>query len=393
MGLLRGSVRFVGFIKLAILARILTPSEFGIFGIAALMLAFLEVMTETGINVFLVQEEGKLEEYISTSWLVSIIRGFLISILLISFSPIIALFFKSPDARHILMLISIVPFLRGFINPAIVKFQKKLQFHKEFLFRISIYSFDAIVAVILAFITQKAESLVWGLTAGVLLEIILSFMIIKPRPTFNFELHKIKKVINRGKWMTFAGIFNYLFYNGDDMVVGRLLNTGSLGLYQVAYKIATLPIFEISEVIGKVTFPIYVKITNDRIRIWQAFKKVTIFTSLIVIPFGIIMVAFTKPIVLILLGENWVAAVPVMKVLAVFGTFRALIAPSPAVLLAVKKQEYVMVITLVSILGMGITIIPLVLKFGIVGAAYSAIIGSVVSLPVIVYYLRKVLRS
>ena len=82
-----------------------------------------------------------------------------------------------------------------------------------------------------------------------------------------------------------------------------------------------------------------------------------------------------------------------MKVLAVFGTFRALIAPSPAVLLAVKKQEYVMVITLVSILGMGITIIPLVLKFGIVGAAYSAIIGSVVSLPVIVYYLRKVLRS
>ena len=82
MGLLRGSVRFDGFIKLAILARILTPSEFGIFGIAALMLAFLEVMTETGINVFLVQEEGKLEEYISTSWLVSIIRGFLISILL-----------------------------------------------------------------------------------------------------------------------------------------------------------------------------------------------------------------------------------------------------------------------------------------------------------------------
>ena len=99
MGALRGLTRSLVYIKIAILARILSPNEFGIFGIASLALAFLEVFTETGINVFIIQGEGKLKDYINTAWIVSIARGFLLSVVLLLISNPISTFFASPESK------------------------------------------------------------------------------------------------------------------------------------------------------------------------------------------------------------------------------------------------------------------------------------------------------
>jgi lipopolysaccharide exporter len=74
MASLRGSTRAIAYVKIAILARLLGPEEFGIFGIASLVLALLEILTETGINAYLIQEEGKIKKYLNTAWVVSIIR-------------------------------------------------------------------------------------------------------------------------------------------------------------------------------------------------------------------------------------------------------------------------------------------------------------------------------
>src|SRR3989337_1058222 len=90
---LRLIIRLVALLKLAILARILVPAQFGIFGIASLAVALLETLTETGINVFLIQDEGDIEGYINTAWVASIIRGVLIALLIALSAPLIARFF------------------------------------------------------------------------------------------------------------------------------------------------------------------------------------------------------------------------------------------------------------------------------------------------------------
>src|SRR3990172_12131370 len=95
MGSLRGVMRSMSFVRLAILARILTPAQFGVFGIASLILSFLEIVTETGINVFLVQQKDDIDEYINTSWVVSITRGILISLIILILAPTISTFFGS----------------------------------------------------------------------------------------------------------------------------------------------------------------------------------------------------------------------------------------------------------------------------------------------------------
>jgi len=344
------------------------------------------------INVFLIQEKERLEKFVSTAWIVSIIRGVFISLLIIVLSPFISNFFNSPESYNLLLLISIVPLIRGFINPSIIKFQKELDFNKEFYFRSFIFFIDSVIAIMLVFTTREVSSLIWGLIVSAVFEVVLSYLFINPKPSFVFSKDVFKSVLKSGKWITASGVFNYLFHHGDDMVVGKMLGTSSLGTYDMAYRISMLPIIEVSEIVSKVTFPLYAKISEDKERLKKAFLKTLFFVILFSLPLGALLFFFPELIITTLLGSKWIQAAPVLQVLAVFGVVKAISSSSTAVLLSVKKQNYITLITLVSLIILIITIVPLVSVFGLVGAGLSALIASVITVPIIIYLTVKVLK-
>jgi len=393
MGVLRFITRIVAFLRLAILARILTPAQFGVFGVATLVLSFLEVLTETGINVFLIQKKDESDNYISSAWVVSIARGILIAILLIILAPFISKFFNSPESYKIILLIALAPLIRGFINPAIINIQKNIEFHKEFYLRTTLLIVDASVAIIVAFITKSAESMAYGLIISAIVEVILSFVFIKPWPKFTKDINKMKYIFNRGWTITLTGIFSYFSENLDNIVIGKMLGTESLGIYQSAYKISTLTISEVVEVTNKVTFPVYSKLSEDKDRLFRAFKKVFISSSGIAIILGLGIYIFAEQIVLILLGPSWTAAIPVVKVLAIYGIFRAIFGNFSAVFLSLEKQKYVAIMTLARLLALCLFIFPLVSLFGMVGAGYAMIVSILVEIPIILFFTHLLFKK
>lgn len=393
LGGFRGLSRILAVVKTLILARFLTPAQFGIYGISVLVLGFLEVMTETGINVVLIQEEKKTDEYINTAWVVSIARGFIISLFILFSSPLIVSFFNEQRISTLLIIISVIPLIRGFINPSIVKFQKELKFHKEFWFRSSIFFVETLVAIFLGVTTKSESSLIWGMVIAAIFEVAVSFYLVKPRPQIEFNMEKLKKVISSGKWITGAGIFNYIFHHGDDIVVGKLLGTAPLGIYQQAYRISSLPVYEVGETFSKVTFPVYSNISKDTEKLKRVFLKTTLSIALVVLPFGAVLFIFPKEIVTFLLGEPWIGAIPALRVLALYGIIKAVSNSAFSLFLALKKQELVTAITFLSIIGLFATIFPLVNRFGIVGAGMAAILGSLFAAPVVIYYAHKLTRT
>jgi O-antigen/teichoic acid export membrane protein len=391
IAVLRASTRVISFLKTIILARILVPSQFGAYGVALLVLGFLEVMTETGVNVLLIQEK-EIDKYINSAWIVSIVRGIIISTAIILLTPFIANFFNSQEAKPLLYAMSLVPFLRGFINPSVVKFQKQLNFNMEFRYRFIIFFIDSVVAIGATLIIHNPMGIVIGLVAGVVVEVLLSYKIIQPTPFFQFNRNYIMKIVHRGKWITASGVFNYLFHNADNIVVGRLLGTNSLGVYQIAYSLSILPITEIADVFSRVTFPVYAKIVGDKERLRRAFIKTTVVIALLAIPFGLLLYLFPKDIVLLVLGKKWIAAAPILPILGIFGVIRAISGSNSALFLASGKQEYVTVVTLASFLGLMVPIVPLVQHYGLYGAAISALIGTLVALPFFLYYIWKIFK-
>ncbi len=391
VGLFRLLTRIIALGRTAILARIFNPLQFGLFGIASLVLALIEILTDTGINVFLVQTEGNAKKYLNTAWIVSIIRGILIGIVIFLTSFLTVGFFENKNALGLVMLISIVPVIRGFINPSVAFFQKELQFNKEFYYKSLVFLIDTVISVMFAIITKNIYSLVIGLIFSAVFEVVFSFIYASPRPRFKFNHKQLSLIVHKGKWITLAGIFNYAFSNLDTIIVGKMLGTYSLGLYQMAYKTSVNPLMELSDVISRVTFPVYVRIAKENQRVKKAFLKSLTVIGFIAVPVGFIAFGFADLIINILLGEQWKDAIPIFRILIIFGIIRTISGYASALFLGFNKQKYVTIVTFISLVGMGVFIYPLIVKLGITGAAYSALIGALFAVPVVAIFLKKIL--
>ncbi len=347
------------------------------------------MLTETGINIFLIQKQDKVDKYIDSAWVVSIFRGIIISLVIFLTAPIIARYFNNSDSTLIIKLISLVPLLRGFINPSCVKYQKNLEFKKQFFYDSSLFFVDFVIAIVLGLITKSENSLVIAMIGSTLLEVAYSFIFFDPKPKFIFDKEKTMEVINRGKWITGAGVFNYLFQNLDDILVGKMMGAGNLGVYQLAYKVSTLPVSEVGEVFNKVTFPIYSSIKDDPQRIKKTFLKTLLVICLFVIPFGLIVFYFPTQIVNILLGEKWLVAVPVLQVLAIFGVLKAITNSFFSLFLGIERQEVVTLITLFSTFVLIGLLYPLIKIFGLLGAGFATIFATVATIPLFIYFFFK----
>lgn len=393
MGGFRIAYRVIGIIRIGIIAHILSPLAMGVFGIGTMALAFLEIITETGINIFLVQEKDKIDDYVDTAWVISILRGAVISLLVFITAGPVSQFFNSPESKNLLYMVSLVPLLRGFINPSIIKFQKNLEFNKEFLYRISIFLVETIFSVAGAFILRSPIGLLWGLLGAAVFEIFYTFLVVGPRPRFILEKRKLTKIVGRGKWVTLFGIFDYLYTQSDNIIVGKMLGVAPLGVYQNAYKISTAPLTEVGDVFFRVTFPVFAKISGDIKRLKSAFIKNTIVNGILMTLGGVFIFIFAKPIVNILLGSGWESAVPVMKLLSILGVVRGIAGSTNSLLVAKEKQKYSAIVMIISTLGLLVSIVPLIKTYGIIGAGMAAILGTLISLPFTLYFVGKTLKN
>jgi O-antigen/teichoic acid export membrane protein len=389
----RWIVRVLTIIRLAILARILSPAQFGVFGVATIVLGFLETFTETSINFFLVQEKKEIDHYVNTAWIISLIRGLVIGLVILLFSEPISVFFHSEESLVVLRFMSLVPIIRGLINPSVAKLQKNLLFKNEFVYKSLLFTVESIVSILFSLVTKNATGLVWGMLASAVFEVSLSYILFRPRPILSWDKSAASEIFSRGKWITAAGIFNYFYQNADNLVVGRLLGETSLGVYSSAYKLSSAPVSEVSDVIARVTFPIYVKMSHDTSRLKDAFLKSSIAISLISFLMGLSINIFATPIVEIVLGRSWIAAVPILRILSVYGVAKSITNTIYPIFLATKRQNYITYINLASCLGLGFTIVPFVAKWGTSGAGYAAIIGALVAIPLSVYFAHETIKN
>lgn len=384
--------RLIGLVRIAIIAHLLTPLALGVFGIVSLVLAFLEIITETGINFFLIQEKNDAEGYFNTAWVLSIFRGIIISLLIVIAAGPISGFFNSPASKNLLYLSALVPLIRGLINPVIVKFQKELHFNKEFTYRLSVFFVECLVSVLAVVYTKSVFGLVWGMIASALYEVFYTFIVVKSWPKFSLNVSKAKKIMEKGKWVTLFGVFDYLYTQSDNIIVGRMLGVAPLGIYQNAYKISTAPLTEVGDIFFRVTFPVFSKISGEAQRLKTAFIKNTLVNFVFMGFAGIIIYIFAEPIVNLILGSGWESAIPVVKLLSVLGVVRGVAGSTNSLLVAREKQKYSAIVMIVSTLGLWLSIVPLINAYGIIGAGMAAIIGTVVSLPFTGYFIFKTLK-
>lgn len=379
-------------LRLIIIARILAPNDFGLMGVAMLVMGILEVFSQTGFQTALIQKKEKIEPYLNSAWTISILRGFILFVLLYFIAPYATTFFKVPAAMAIIRVVGFSILIQAFTNVAVVCFQKELEFNKQFFYQLSGILADFAVAVFVAVIFKNVWALVFGLLAGDFVRLIVSYFIHPYRPRLSLNLEKIRELFGFGKWILGSSILIFLITQGDDILVGKILGVTMLGFYQLAYQISNAPATGITHVISQVTFPAYAKIQDNLFKLKGVCLRVLRLTILLSLPIsGLIFILghdFTK----IFLGEKWMPMVPALLVLCAFGIARTISGTMGFILYGIGKPKIETQISFIQLIVMAIIIYPLIIKWGLLGIALAVTIPSLLSLILIIRAAKRLVQ-
>ena len=372
---LRITDRIFYLIRLVVLARVLSPRDFGLMGIAMLTMLILENFSQTGFQAALIQKKEDIESYLNTAWTTMIIRGIVLFSILFFIAPYAATFFKSPEAKPIIQVVGFSFLIQAFTNIGIIYFQKELEFNKQFIYQLSGTLADFIVAVSAALILRNVWALIFGLLAGNVVRFVVSYFIHPYRPRLSFNFDKVKELSGFGRWVLGSSILLFLTTQGDSVLVGKLLGVTMLGFYQMAYRISNMPATEITHVISQVTFPAYAKIQDNIPKLREAYLKVLQFTAFLSFPIAGLIFVLAPDFTRIFLGEKWMPMVPAMQVLVVAGLVRSIAATAGHIFYAVGRPKIDTTLQTVRLIILAALIYPLTIKWGIIGASSVALLS------------------
>ena len=380
---------------LIVLARLLTPHDFGIMGIALLLLGAMKQFTQIGLDAALIHDVADdVDEYLDTVWVLEIARGLLIAGCLFVGAPYSAGFFGEPGAAPILQVIALVPLIEAVRNPGVVYFKKDLAFHKDFLYRGFGGIVQFVVGVGYALMSPTVWALVFAYIASELVKMLLSYVLHGYRPWFTFDIAAARKLIHYGKWITGSSVIHFLYSQGDDAFVGWYLSAAALGIYQYAYRLADTPSTEVSEVVAQVVFPTFSKLQHDTAQLREAFLQSTRFVAFITFPMAFGMVLVAPTFVPVVLGDDWLAMIPIFQILAIYGLVHAITRNFGSLWKAVGRPDLTMKMPAIGVVVIALVIWPATAQWGVVGTALAVVFVSVgIVFPLNVYVSTSMIEA
>ena len=380
---------------LIILARLVGPLELGLVGIALVSMSALRSLTEVGLNAALIQRvEENVDRYLDTVLAMELVRSLLIFALLFFGAPYIGQLFGAPAAVPLVQVLALSPILRGLKSPAVVYFQKNLEYHKLFVYTVSGTLAFFVVGLALALYDPSAWAWVGALLAADIVRLVVSYVVHDYRPGLGFDWGAARDLIGFGKWMMGSSILFFLYNEGDDVFVGWLLSPVFLAYYQYAYRLSNAPTTELSQVIAGVMFPAFSKLQTDIARLRESYLTTIRLVSFIVFPVGVGFAVVAPAFVASALGSEWLPMVIVMQILALYGTQRAVDKIHGALWKAIGRPDLVTKTALLKVIIIAVCIYPVTVRWGIAGTACLLVaVNAVVTLPLSVFLTATLLET
>ncbi len=368
---MRLAIRMIGIVSTIILARLLVPADFGLVAVATTIYGFIEIMSQFSFDVVLIQKQDAKRDYYDCAWTLSIIRSLVTALTLFAGAGVAADFFEDPRLVEILYVLCLVTLVTGFANIGIVEFRKKLNFKKDFQYLVYTKICSFVVTLFFAFILRSYWALVLGIASSALVQLGLSYAMHPFRP--RWSLARWREIMNFSKWLLLNNILAFTNQQSHNLIVGKILGATTLGLYTVAYEIATMATSELLAPIRRALLPGYAKLAHDPVALRKSFSDGLALLVMVAGPVAIGVGLVADPMVRLLLGEKWLDAIPILQILALFGLIQVLSANIGPVFIALGRPNLVMIVT-GTMVGFGVPLTILsTLRWEVAGTTWSLV--------------------
>ena len=317
---MRVVVRLIGFISALILARLLTPEDYGIIALASLLHAFLISISEFGFNLAIIRDPNPQRADFDTAWTIKVLRGFALAILILVLTIPFSSFYEQPDLLLVIPCYALMALIGGFENIGIVNFMRDMRYGDDFRFFTISKAAGFIVAVLCAFIFRNYWALVAGSLSLSVARLLLSYILDSYRP--RFSLAAFSKLFHFVKWTTLTHGLTYLVSRVDIIILGKVLSSAALGLYYFALEFATVVTTEISLPVTRAVYPALSRMQSDRDQLQLLFARSLFFTVAVTVPLGIGIGIIADPAIEVLLGAKWSGVAPLLQIICIFSVIR-----------------------------------------------------------------------
>lgn len=379
----RLAIRGLGLVSTLIVARILTPADYGLVALATSFIALLDLATSFSFDVALIQRADARPEHFHTVWTLNILLYGSVAVATFLGAPWVARFYAEPRLTHILWWLALAFFMNGFQNTATVAFRRELNFRVDAGLMLLQKAFGVAVTIPLALWLRDYRALVAGQVVGAAASVVMSFIV---RPVLpQLRLDGARELLRFSIWLLFNNFLVFLRSRSFDFLIGKVMGPHALGVFSLAFEVSNLPTTEMLAPVNRVVLPVYSKLAHQPQELRREFTRLLQWIAVVVLPVSVGIGAVAEPAVEVLLGSKWEEAIPLMTPLALAGAFAVLTSNTGALLNALGAPRLV---AWVGLLQVG-TLLPLVALGmswgGLPAAAWALALHSLVVGFAIVY--------
>lgn len=328
-------------LRTVILARFLSPADFGLMAMVTLVIGFAQMYTDLGISAAIIHRQHTTREALSSLYWLNLFAGLGVCVVVLLCSPLISIFFSELRLVPLLKVVALVFVVASLGSQFEILLQKELAF--GVLARTDILASvgNTVVAVVGAVYGFGVWALVWGFVTNIILR---TFLLVRAgwtrfHPLWHFDRSDVKGYINFGLFQIGERTLNYSGQRLDQILVGSVLGTQALGFYSFAINLTSQPMYRINPIVNRVAFPLFSKFQDDRERLKNGYTKLLSFLATVNAPL-LIGLAVVAPLAIpLIFGAKWSKSVILLQILCFVTLFRTTGNPVGNLLLAKGRAD------------------------------------------------------
>ena len=386
----RFSVQGVQFIVMIVMARILTPEDYGLVGMLAIFLAVSQSLIDSGFSQALIRKMDRTEIDNCTVFYFNIVVGLVLYLILYFLAPLVAKFYDAPAITSIMRVICISVIINSLVVVQRALYTVNIDFKTQAKASLSAAIVSGIIGITMAYkgfgvwsiVTQQLTNL--GINAGLL------WLFSKWRPRLLYSWKSFRELFSFGSKLMLSGLLDTLYKNIYTLVIGKVFNASSLGHYTRAHQFADFPSSNLTGIMQRVTYPVLCNIQEDDERLKNVYRRFLKLSAFIIFPLMLGLSAVSEPFVEIFIGRQWSYCSSLLQILC----FSMMWFPIHAInlnLLQVKGRSDLFLRLEVIKKIIGIAILCVTIPMGLTVMCFGQIISSIVALIINTYYTGKLI--
>lgn len=382
------SLQAMQFVLGLIMARLLLPSDYGTIGMLAIFIAISQTFVDSGFGSALVRKLDRTETDFSTVFFFNLFVAILLYVILFFSAPLIAGFFDTPILCPILRVQATTLILGALMGIHNAKLTINLDFKAIAKISVSSTLLSGVVGIVCAYNGLGVWALVVQTVLGQIINMVSVWFYLRWRPQWVFSKQSFKELGSFGSKLLVSSLLHTIFSNLTTLIIGKFFSARDLGFYNRGTQFAQLPVSTMNGVIGKVMYPILVKLQNDDEHLVSVYRKYICVMS-IPIFFGCVLLAsVAKPLIVLLLTDRWIESVIYLQIFA-FAIMFDHICSINLELLKVKGRSDLFLRLEIIKKAISVSILFASIPFGVLGICVSKLIYTQIAIFINTYYTGK----